>query len=49
VEIICPDNAERRGLAPYYRLAQGIRTKSGLETLYRLWPYNLLKTLAAKQ
>jgi RNA-directed DNA polymerase len=48
VEIICTYNAEMRGLAQYYRLAQGIRTKSGLEKLYRLWQYSLLKTLAAK-
>jgi group II intron reverse transcriptase/maturase len=48
VEIISTYNAEMRGLAQYYRLAQGIRTKSGLEKLYRLWQYSLLKTLAAK-
>jgi Type II intron maturase len=48
VEIIGTYNAEMRGLARSYRLAQGIRTTSGLAKLYRLWQYSLLKTLAAK-
>lgn len=47
VEIISTYNAELRGLANYYTLAQAVKTR--MNRLHRLWQLSLFKTLAAKR
>jgi group II intron reverse transcriptase/maturase len=47
IEIISIYNAELLGLANYYALAKGV--KSRLNKPYRLWQVSLFKTLAAKR
>ena len=46
-EIILAYNAELRGLANYYALAQNVKAR--MSKLYRLWQVSLFKTLAAKR
>lgn len=47
IEIISIYNAELQGLANYYALAKGVKTR--INKPYRLWQVSLFKTLAAKR